>query len=396
MKILPSAESYPAGRLFSLDLLRGLDIFFLTVFCCIMGAAHNGLGLFSEGAMEQLMHRWGLFHVIDLVMPLFIFMCGAAIPFALGRRLKDGRPTAAFWRHLGFRFVLLWVCGMIAQGQLLSLDWREISPFNNTLQTIACGYVIAALTMLIRVKWARWAMPALLALLYAVPMAIHGDYSQGAFEQQGGHWVATGGNLAWILEVKILDFILPAGSNVLAHRDPGYTWFATIPMFGVMTLCGMISTEILVAAGKPKVRKGVELLVFGAGLLGLGWALYPFIPSIKHVFTVTFTAQAMGWSVLLLAGCYFLSDVLMVRRGLGIFILFGQFALTAYMFADTPFWQVLDAATKTAGQGFAHLFGDGWGEFLRSLLRGAILTGILAFRYALREARAGAAAGARK
>lgn len=87
-------------RLYSLDLLRGIDIFFLTVFCGIAWAAHEGLGLFPVPAgtpegyfgpvMEQLAHRWGRFHLIDIVMPMFIYMCGAAIPFALvvRRRMK--------------------------------------------------------------------------------------------------------------------------------------------------------------------------------------------------------------------------------------------------------------------------------------------------------------------
>ena len=28
------------------------------------------------------------------------FMCGAAVPFALGRRLVEGRPGPGYWRHV--------------------------------------------------------------------------------------------------------------------------------------------------------------------------------------------------------------------------------------------------------------------------------------------------------
>jgi hypothetical protein len=44
-------------------------------------------------------------------MPLFIFMCGAAVPFALERRLKEGK--CVFWRHV------LWRPGhaFVAQGK---------------------------------------------------------------------------------------------------------------------------------------------------------------------------------------------------------------------------------------------------------------------------------------
>ena len=366
-------------RLYSLDLLRGLDIFFLTVFSNIIWAAHKGLGMFPvppgtpEGyfgpVMEQMAHRWGLFHLIDIVMPMFIFMCGAAIPFALGRRLKDGKPTAEFWKHLGARFALLWFCGLIAQGNLLSLDLSKIRVFDNTLQTIACGYVIAALVMLIRIRWVRWTVPALLALAYTVPLAVCGDYTPT-------------GNLAQHVEQWIVStFFAPLGFSAATSS---YTWFATIPMFGVMTLMGMISTEILTANDASGNRKAARLAVLGAAVLAFGWALYPFIPSIKHIFTVTFTAQAMGWCMLALAGLYYLTDVLKFRRGLSLFILYGQFALVAYMFADTPLVAILETASKTVCKGFPHLFGEGLALFLTSIVQGVIVTLVLVVRRRLK------------
>ena len=366
-------------RLYSLDLLRGLDIFFLTVFCGVAWAAHEGLGLFPVPAgtpegyfgpvMEQLAHRWGQFHLIDIVMPMFIYMCGAAVPFALGRRLQDGRPTPVFWKHLGARFALLWFCGMIAQGNLLSLNPAEIRIFDNTLQTIACGYVIAALVMLIRRRWVRWLMPVALALVYTVPLAVHGDYTPN-------------GNLAHLVERWIVDSLcVPLG---FSSKLTDYTWFATIPMFGVMTLLGMVSTEILTAQGADGTRKTLRLGALGAGTLALGWATYPFIPSIKHIFTLTFTAQAMGWCMLALAALYYVTDVLRFRRGLGLFILFGQFALTAYMLADTPLVAITSTAAKTFSQGFAHLFGEGWAVFLTSIVQGALVTFALVVRRRLK------------
>ncbi|MCQ2388405.1 MAG: hypothetical protein MJ138_01690 [Kiritimatiellae bacterium] len=409
MKIFPTADSYPESRLFSLDLLRGLDIFFLTCACGLFSTAHTGLGLFSDGVMRQFLHCWGVFHLIDIVMPMFIFMCGCAVPLALARRLSpEGRPTAAFWKHVALRFLLLWFCGLVAQGRLLSLDWRELSPFNNTLETIACGYVIAALAMLIPNRKIQIAMPFALAALYAVPMAIYGDYSPadalvgegGLLTHPEGSHIATtgflvsdatgeilskGNNLAWIAETKILNWILPAGSNVFAHRDPGYTWFATIPMFGVMTLCGAESTRILMDKARSPMARFWRLFALGAALLAVGWALLPWIPAIKHLYTFTFVAQAMGWCMLSLSICFLASDVFKFRKGLGLFILFGQFALTAYMLADTCFAAIPAAAAKTACCGFPRAFGQGWATFLTYAVQCVVLTGVLVFRYNLRS-----------
>ena len=55
------------------------------------------------------------------------------------------------------------------------------------------------------------------------------------------------------------------------------------------------------------------------------------VPVIKHTFTVSFTALALGVSVALLAIQYYLKKEMRFRRGLSICILFGQFSLTAYM-----------------------------------------------------------------
>ena len=359
-------------RLFSLDLLRGLDMFLLSVVGPLWYAVSTLWGPFPHWVSRNFGHAWGVFGLWDIIMPMFIFMCGAAVPFALGRRLKDGHPTAEFWKHLLYRFVLLWVLGMVAQGHLLSYDWKEIAPFNNTLQTIAVGYVIAALVLLVRNKWVRWSVPVVLALVYAVPLAICGDYTRD-------------GNLAWQVEKAILGVILPEGSNVIAHRDPGYTWFATIPMFGVMTLCGMISTEILTAA-KEKTRKGLELLTLGAVLLALGWALYPVIPSIKHIYSLTFTAQAMGWCCLALAALYFLSDVWGFRRGMGLFILFGQHALTAYLFADTLFCGAVMKLSKCFVGGLPNLIGtDRWQILFENIGFAILLTMIIVAKHRLTE-----------
>ena len=91
-------------RLFSLDALRGLDMIFLCLAKPVIVATAQALGCGDVEAypfMRQFTHPWGGFTAYDLIMPLFIFMCGAAVPFALPKRLNaEGRPTAAFWRHV--------------------------------------------------------------------------------------------------------------------------------------------------------------------------------------------------------------------------------------------------------------------------------------------------------
>ena len=337
-------------RLLSLDVLRGLDMLLLTVVGPLFWAIHK-IWPQSETVQCQFKHFWGGFTLWDIIMPLFIFMCGAAIPYALSKRLDaNGRPTGRFWLHVLSRVVLLWFCGLLVQGNLTSLDVLRINPYSNTLQTIAAGYLIAALVMLIPVRAIRIACPLLLAGLYGGLLHFCGDYSQA-------------GNFASICEVKIFSAILPAGHEVMKRiaenniPDHGYTWFLTTLMFGFMTLCGAQCAEILRGEWSCK-RKAVTLFALGAGLLAAGWGLvFAGVPMIKHIFTVSFTFQAMGWCVLALALLYLLTDVLMLRRGWWLVTLFGQCALTAYM-TKNFFGSALNAATERITGGVPHLIGD--------------------------------------
>ena len=348
-------------RLMSLDVLRGLDMLLLTVVGPFFYAYHKAFGL-SRDFMRQFGHGWGGFTLWDIIMPLFIFMSGAAVPLALDRRKKNGRAGWGYWGHVLGRVAVLWVLGMVAQGRLLSMDATKIDPFNNTLQTIACAYLACAGAYLIQWRPLRAAIPVILAVGYAIALHQCGDYSKNM-------------NAAICFDRWFIPFVTPENSKVLSLADPGYTWWATIPMFAAMGLCGMEATEIL-RSGWPPALRALALGILGGALLGLGWAFVPLIPPIKHIFTLTFTAQAMGWCCLSLALLYFLLDVLgkgakWLEILLWLPILFGQTALLAYLCENT-FGPVMLAWKRMFEPGFAHLFGA-WGGPMGKWFSGTVL-----------------------
>ena len=357
------------NRLLSLDILRGLDMLLLTVVGPLFWAV-NKVWTMPKAVQLQFKHAWGGFTLWDIIMPLFIFMCGAAIPYALSKRLdKDGWATGAFWRHVFGRFALLWFCGLLVQGRLATLDPLQISPYNNTLQTIAAGYLIAALVMLIPVRALRAVMPFIFMGAYGALLHFNGDYTQT-------------GNFAQVVEQKILGVLLPP--NSAAFNTHGYTWFLTTFMFGAMTLCGAQCAEILRGKG-PNSRKATALLVIGVLLLGAGLALEQAVPCIKHIFTVSFTCQAMGWCVLALAVLYVLTDILPCRRGWWLVTLYGQCALTAYM-ATHFFRPSLDACTRTVTQGFPRYVDKPYLPLAEAIVSVILLTIVLVIRRRLRGA----------
>ena len=77
---------------------------------------------------------------------------------------------------------------------------------------------------------------------------------------------------------------------------------------------------------------------------------------IKPIFTLSFTAQAMGWCVIALAALYVLTDILMLRKGLGVVLLYGQCALAAYLVGGF-FRAVPTRFAEILTQGIPHAFG---------------------------------------
>ena len=329
-------------RLYSLDLLRGFDMMLLVVVGPLVQAMNKAWTL-PPSLMGQFRHGWECFTLWDIIMPLFIFMCGAAIPFALGRRIENGRAGKQFWTHVLVRVAMLWVLGMVIQGKLLTFDWHKMSPYSNTLQSIAAGYLVTACVMLIRSRVVRIAVPVVLAIAYTAMLAFGGDYTEF-------------GNFAFKVDNAVLSAILPADSPFVT-KPSHYTWFATSLMFAVMTLAGYHAAEILRGEGEKR-SKAMKLFAYGAALEVVGWAVSPWIPVIKPIFTLSFTAQAMGWCVISLAILYVLTDILMLRKGLGVVILFGQCALTAYLVGGF-FRPVLMKLAEILAQGFPHAFGAG-------------------------------------
>jgi predicted acyltransferase len=366
-------------RLYSLDFLRGLDMVFLTVLGPLVWAVDAACGL-PQGLLYQFTHPWEGFTAWDIIMPLFLFMCGAAIPFSIEKRLvqNGGRPDGAYWRHVAWRVVMLWTLGMVVQGHLLDFDLLAIRPYNNTLQTIAAGYLAMAVLILLPFKW-RIVVPAAGFVAYGLIVHFCGDYTMT-------------GNAAERVEQAVLSTLLPANSQAIRELGPlgylgrlseigeiHYTWILTTPMFVFMTACGYHATKIICSQAPDKVRL-MRLAVFGGALLAFGWILaFCGVKMVKHIFAVSFTAQAMGWSVLLLAAAYLLVDMWKLRRGTAWIVLCGRTSLVAYMIGEF-FWPCYMFTGKFLTKGLVHITCEPMQGVIACAVAIALLFGSLVIR----------------
>lgn len=70
------------------------------------------------------------------------------MPFSLSKYIGTSGSYRPVYRRILKRVFLLFVFGMIVQGNLLGLDGKHIYLYSNTLQSIAVGYLIAAVIQL--------------------------------------------------------------------------------------------------------------------------------------------------------------------------------------------------------------------------------------------------------
>ena len=103
-------------------------MFLLTVCGPLVWILNAGYAL-PESVLFQFTHPWEGFTLWDVIMPLFLFICGASIPFSLERRLSQngGCGNVAYWRHVVVRVAMLWILGMTVQGHLLDFDPMELT-----------------------------------------------------------------------------------------------------------------------------------------------------------------------------------------------------------------------------------------------------------------------------
>ena len=308
-------------RIVSIDALRGLDMVLLSGGAAVLWQlCRLGWGNEVPGWLaSQFRHaEWGSgFTCWDLVMPLFLFITGCSMPVAFSRYREQGR-LLTLWRVLR-RVALLFVLGMLVQGNLCSGNTQQMSLFCNTLQAIAAGYLISAVVLLFW-SWRGQLLSCVMllvaywALLRFVP---YNGQPGGLFQPQN--------NLAYYIDCTLQG-----------HWQDGtpYTWILTSMAFGAMTLLGVSG------GGVVFFQRGwrAVLILCVSGLMCLGGALLLELdtPLIKHLFTSTMVLWSGGWC-LLLALFHLVFDLLPGMKYVAFPLqVVGCNALLAYLLTNTP------------------------------------------------------------
>ncbi len=291
---MTNTPALPA-RILAIDVLRGVDMLMIVVADRFFYSLHEAAGTPVTAALAgQFDHpEWFGSAFYDIIMPLFLFVVGAVIPFSLSDRVRQTRSTGAIYAKLLRRFVLLFILGWIVQGNLLAWDSTRFHVFSNTLQAIAVGYLFSCIAWLHLSRRARYGLFAALLVAYALLLTLPHVPGVGRSE---------------LLPDR--NFALYVDRLVFGRFDDGlqYTWLLSGLGFTATTLSGLFAGE-LIKSDRPRDRVARYLFLAGVVSLALGLVLGIWHPIVKKIWSSTFVLASSGVCALLLAGFYYLIDV---------------------------------------------------------------------------------------
>lgn len=290
-------EPVKPERLYSLDALRGFDMFW------IMGAegifhhlAEASGSSFFGAIANQLTHPdWNGFHFYDLIFPLFLFMAGVSTPYSVGRELEKGKSRQQLLGRVIKRGLLLVLIGVIYNNGLEIQPISEIR-FGSVLGRIGLAYMFANIIYIYSKERTQmicfWAIIIgywLLLKFTSAPGFAPGDLTME-------------GNFASYLDRSIMP-----GKLYLGIHDPE----------GLVSTLPAISTALLGILAGNLLKKGAMSGQKKAGLLALTGVVFLILaqlwnldfPINKNLWTSSFVLQVGGWSLLLLSVFYYIIDV---------------------------------------------------------------------------------------
>lgn len=319
-------------RLESLDALRGFDLFFLVALGPLMHSLARTANVeWLNESMWVFSHvSWEGFSPWDLIMPLFLFMSGISMPFSLSRykSISDKRPLL---RRLAKRILLLWIFGMMCQGNLLALDPNTIYLYSNTLQAIATGYLITALLFLFTSRRTQIITAVVLLLVYWTAMQFITVDGYG-----GGNYTPQGNLAEWIDNTvlgRFRDTAQVIDGKVVVADWYHYTWILSSLNFGVTVLTGLFAGYI----AKDKIEEKKKLkLYFGTGITMViaGWLWNFQMPIIKTIWTSSMVLVSSGYCFPLMGLFYYWIDYKGHRSGITWLKVYGMNSIVAYMLAN--------------------------------------------------------------
>jgi predicted acyltransferase len=311
----------PVKRLYSLDALRGFDMFW------IMGGAGIFTGLAAlvnwaplnwwAGQLEHV--QWHGFKFYDIIFPLFLYIAGISFPYSLSKRTELHESRKTIYRHIIFRGLILVFLGII-YNNAVRFNFDELR-YGSVLGRIGLAWMFATIiymntNLTFRLVWFWSILIGYWLLLLFFPA--HDLGSTDPFSQTG--------NLA-----SYIDRLIMPGKLYLGNHDPEGI-FSTIPAVAT-ALLGMFTGDFMRSKylSGNQVRKAIFMILVAALLMVLGKIWDLFFPINKNIWSSSFVCFAGGLSLMLFTIFYLIIDVWNFKKWAFFFVIIGLNPITIYL-----------------------------------------------------------------
>lgn len=362
-------EIKPASkRLYSLDALRGFDMFWIMggegIFIAL--ASLTGWPLFKWWAAQLDHVPWHGFVFYDMIFPLFLFIAGISFPFSLAKRIAKNDSRPSIYRHVIFRGLILVVLGILYNNGL-RFDLGELR-YGSVLGRIGLAWMFAAIIFMntklsTRILWFSGLLLGYWVLMLLFPANDPG--SSDIFSREGNF-------ASWV------DRMIMPGKLYLGNHDPEGI-MSTMPAIGT-ALLGMFTGEFMLSDYlKEKPLKKVLYMVGAAIVLMIIGKLWNIIfPINKNLWSSSFVCWVGGLSLLLFAIFHLIIDVWNFRKWAFFFVVIGMNPITIYL---TERIIGFSKANNFFFKGVADLLPETWGPFIMATGITAIAWLFLYFLY---------------
>ena len=351
------SQTTPSQRLYSLDALRGFDMFW------IMGGEEIFKSLakitgspFMQTLADQFEHPlWNGFHFYDLIFPLFLFISGVATPYSVGREREKGTTRKKLLLRVIRRGLTLVVLGLIYNNGLKLHPLADIR-FGSVLGRIGLAYMFANIIYLYTERRGQiiWFVSLLvgywvLLMLTSAPGFHPGDLTlQGNFASYVDRTIIPGH--------LYVGYTAPDGKWIGLHDPEGL--MSTIPAIGT-GLLGILAGQLLKNSPISPSAKSGRLAIAGVIAVALGLVWNTVFPINKNLWTSSFVLNVGGISLILLAAFYYIIDVKGYKKWAFFFSVIGMNSILIYLSGHFIDWEYM---TKGFFTWFGQLIGDPWND----------------------------------
>lgn len=354
-------------RLYSLDALRGFDMFW------IIGAEEifhklaeiTGLPFWSTLSTQFRHPAWHGFSAYDLIFPLFLFLAGVSTPYSIGKQLDKGKRKQELLFRVIKRGMILVLLGIIYNN---GMELRPIDDirFVSVLGRIGLAYMFANIIYLYTKERGQMIWFVVLLIGYWLLLALNSapGFPMGDMTMEGNF-------------VSYIDRLIIPGNLYLEIHDPeGLT--STIPSISTALLGIFTGTLLKKTIEEEKLQTAIKLAVIGIILIIIAQLWNLVFPINKNLWTSSFTLQCGGISMLLMALFYYIIDILGYKKWAFFFKVIGMNSILIYMSATFIDWYY---STSAIFEWLNQLVGEPYNAVIMVICSLAVQWGVLYFLY---------------